>query len=316
MEYRGRATKAAERLDWIDVARGIGIVAVVIGHVWTRGPVRDMVYSFHMPLFFLLSGLLTRPQPVARFTARQLSGQMRPYSAFLILLILIDQIVEPLKGGRPIFHEWPRDLLPILLGGSWLRGPYTIFWFAPCLMAARIAFNIGLSRWPDPRARPWWMVQGVALLLAYVLGYWTDISPLGLLAAPMAFFLLWIGALWRPVAWRGWMIAPLGALSLAGLTLLPTLNMKAGDYGWPILSVAAAMATSVLILRLSALIAPFGAPLASLGRASLVIMYCHVALVHYLAPTLARIWLLPIALLGPLALYHLMRATALRRIFL
>jgi fucose 4-O-acetylase-like acetyltransferase len=321
MENRGTSAKPAgdrrERLDWIDVARGIGIVAVVVGHVWTRGHLRDTVYSFHMPLFFLLSGLLSKPQPVARFTWRQLTSQLRPYFAFLALLILVDQIVEPQKGGRPIFHTWPQDLLPILLGGTWLRGPYTIFWFVPCLMVARIALNLILVRWPDPVAWRWGFVIVPMLVLAYVGGIATDVSPLGLLTVPVAFVLLWTGAAWQRVTWRNWMAAPLAALSLAGLTLLfPTLNMKAGDYGWPILSICSAIATSLLIFRLSLPIAPYAAWLGVLGRASLVIMYLHVALIHYLSPYLGKPWLLAIALLLPSALYHLLRVTPLRRVFL
>jgi fucose 4-O-acetylase-like acetyltransferase len=318
MENRGHDdAKAQYRLDWVDVARGIGIVAVVIGHVWTRGPLRDAMYSFHMPLFFLLSGLLSRPQPAWRFTRRQIVTQMRPYAAFLLLLILVDQIVEPLKGGRPIFHQWPQDMLPILLGGTWLRGPYTIFWFVPCLMMARILFNAVLRRWPDPLDRRWGWLLLPGLLLAYAVGLWFSVSPLGLLSVPMAFMLLWIGAAWQRVRWRNAMIGPLVLLALAGLCgLVPTLNMKVADYGWPILSIASAIATSILLMRLSARIAPFAVPFAWLGRASLVIMYLHVAIIHYLSPYIGKPWLLIAALLAPFALYHLIRVTPLRRIFL
>ncbi|MBU3004341.1 acyltransferase family protein [Paraglaciecola arctica] len=58
------------RVDWIDYAKGIGIILVVYGHV-ARGLysaglglptniqklIDSIVYSFHMPLFFFLSGL-------------------------------------------------------------------------------------------------------------------------------------------------------------------------------------------------------------------------------------------------------------------
>lgn len=308
---------AGKRLDWIDVARGFGIVAVVAGHVWTRGALRDAVHSFHMPLFFLLSGYLSKPQPVGAFTRRQLVGQLRPYFAFLILLILADQIIEPLKGGRPIFHSWPGDVLPILLGGSWLRGPYTIFWFVPCLMMARILFNSILVRWPSPLDWRWPLVLLPVLVVAYGAGAATDLSPMGLLTVPMAFVLLWVGAAWSQIRWRRWMEWPLGIMAAGGLALLfPTLNMKAGDYGWPILSIGAAIATSLLIFRLSSLVAPFASPLAAVGRASLVIMYLHVALIHYLSPYLGKPWLLAVALLVPFALYNLIRVTWLKRIFL
>jgi fucose 4-O-acetylase-like acetyltransferase len=320
MENRGHEARpqGGGRLEWIDVARGIGIVAVVVGHVWTRGALRDAMYSFHMPLFFLLSGLLSRPQPVGRFTLRQSGSQMRPYAAFLLLLVVADQIIETMKGGRPIFHDWPWDALPILLGGSWLRGPFTIFWFVPCLMMARILFNMGLARWPDPLDRRWAWVMLPCLLAAYAAGHFASLSPLGLLTVPMALALLWVGAAWQRVSWRSWMLAPLALLSLAGLTaLLPTLNMKAADYGWPLLSIGSAIATSVLLFRLSVRIAPFGGWVAAIGRASLVIMYLHVAVIHYLSPYLGKPWLLMQALLLPLAAYYLIRtAPALRRIFL
>lgn len=309
MGNRGQTETGADaRLNWVDVARGIGILAVVIGHVWTRGPLRDAMYSFHMPLFFLLSGLLSRPQSVARFTARQIAGQMRPYAAFLLLLILADQIIEPLKGGRPIFHAWPDDLLPILLGGYWLRGPYTIFWFVPCLMMARIAFNALLVRWPDPLDRRWFMLVPPVLALAYAAGWATPASPLGLVTVPMAFALLWVGSAWARVRWRNGMAVPLAIFSIAGLAgLLPTLNMKVGDYGWPIVSIVSAVASSLLIMRLSARITSFATPLAALGQASLVIMYLHVAMIHYLSPYLGKPWLLAIALTAPFAIDWLIR---------
>lgn len=315
---RRQHAQGGGRLEWIDVARGIGIIAVVAGHVWTKGPFRDALYSFHMPLFFLLSGMLSRPQPPERFALRQLSSQMRPYAAFLALLIVADQIIEPMKGQRPIFNQWPEDLLPILLGGSWLRGPYTIFWFVPCLMVSRILFNALLARWPDPLDRRWLITIIPAIVCAYAVGEMTKASVLGLLTVPMAFVLLWVGAAWQLVQWQRWMWLPLGGIGLAGLSgLLPTLNMKAADYGLPIFSLASAVATSVLIFRISVHLAPYGGWLAAVGRASLVIMYLHVAVIHYLSPHLDEPWLLLNALLLPTGIYYLLRATpAARRLFL
>ena len=306
------------RLEWVDVARGVGIIAVVVGHVWTQGPVRDAVYSFHMPLFFLLSGLLSRAQSPGTFAFRQLGSQMRPYAAFLALLIVADQIIEPLKGHRPIFDQWPQDLVPVLLGGSWLRGPYTIFWFVPCLMAGRILFNMLLARWPDPLDRRWALLMLPLVPFSYMTGWLTDVSVLGLLSVPMAFALLWIGAAWQKVGWCRWMWWPLVALSLGGLSgLLPTLNLKAGDYGAPLLSIGSAVATSLLLFRFSVRIGPVGGWLASVGRASLVIMYLHVAVIHYLAPMLGKLSLLVLAVALPMGIYHLMkRSAAGRRIFL
>ena len=51
--------KENERIDWIDCAKGIAIFLVIIGHTLTvHDLVRGFIFSFHMPLFFIFSGML------------------------------------------------------------------------------------------------------------------------------------------------------------------------------------------------------------------------------------------------------------------
>lgn len=48
-----------QRLDYIDAAKAIAIILVIIGHCYWVGAVprlRNIIYSFHMPLFFVVSG--------------------------------------------------------------------------------------------------------------------------------------------------------------------------------------------------------------------------------------------------------------------
>ena len=47
-----------KRLDHIDRAKGILIILMVIGHVWQSGFVFELIYAFHMPAFFVISGIL------------------------------------------------------------------------------------------------------------------------------------------------------------------------------------------------------------------------------------------------------------------
>lgn len=50
--------------EWILIAKGMGIVLVVVGHFYPEtsptywSEIRKIIYSFHMPLFFILSGYL------------------------------------------------------------------------------------------------------------------------------------------------------------------------------------------------------------------------------------------------------------------
>ncbi|MCD4694754.1 MAG: acyltransferase family protein, partial [Bacteroidales bacterium] len=49
-----------QRFEWIDIAKGIGILLVVYGHCQPPPLIEKFVYAFHMPLFFFISGFLFR----------------------------------------------------------------------------------------------------------------------------------------------------------------------------------------------------------------------------------------------------------------
>lgn len=46
-----------ERIKWIDCAKGIAILLVIIGHTIVD-PLRGLIFSFHMPLFFIVAGAI------------------------------------------------------------------------------------------------------------------------------------------------------------------------------------------------------------------------------------------------------------------
>ncbi len=65
MRYRrNRLTNSnaqCNRILWIDVAKGITIILTIIGHSLGYGTLgRNVIFSFHMPLFFILSGYTFR----------------------------------------------------------------------------------------------------------------------------------------------------------------------------------------------------------------------------------------------------------------
>lgn len=47
---------ANKRIEYLDVAKGVGIILVVWAHA--SGPFSNYINQFHMPLFFLISGFL------------------------------------------------------------------------------------------------------------------------------------------------------------------------------------------------------------------------------------------------------------------
>ena len=51
----------AKRLNYLDFVKGFAILLVVLGHIYDiSNPIKIWLYSFHMPLFFIISGILIR----------------------------------------------------------------------------------------------------------------------------------------------------------------------------------------------------------------------------------------------------------------
>lgn len=103
------------RLTYIDIARGICIILVVIGHLVPPGSpewyvtVHDIIYCFHMPLFMYVSGYVYRyfrkPIPYKRFLTKKIKRLMIPYFLVSILIICIKLVAE-----RGLYMENPVDL--------------------------------------------------------------------------------------------------------------------------------------------------------------------------------------------------------------
>lgn len=68
------------RYDFIDLLKGIGIFLVVWGHTMT--PRSVYIYSFHMPLFFFLSGFLHKDKPPLVFLKNKINTLYLPYCVF------------------------------------------------------------------------------------------------------------------------------------------------------------------------------------------------------------------------------------------
>jgi len=98
------AARPASRIQFLDAARGLAIVLVVIGHVAARkvpegndwyGYLFEVIYRFHMPLFMVLTGMsfaLSLPRfsswpQVAAFSAKRAERLVVAYLVFGVLVL-------------------------------------------------------------------------------------------------------------------------------------------------------------------------------------------------------------------------------------
>ncbi|MHB8077057.1 acyltransferase family protein [Desulfosporosinus fructosivorans] len=91
-----------ERIQWLDNAKGWGILLVMIGHTNLPGPTNIWVYSFHLPLFFFISGYLFNSNKYDN-TFELIKAKARtlliPYFFFSLIILLFDVLVKFSKFG-------------------------------------------------------------------------------------------------------------------------------------------------------------------------------------------------------------------------
>src|SRR5579859_1896157 len=93
-----------KRIHWIDICRGIGIILVLYGHLFVSDKNNYLIFAFHMPLFFFISGLVFKPSalPLKQITVKYFRQLLVPYYIFAILtygFTLISQTAGDVSFG-------------------------------------------------------------------------------------------------------------------------------------------------------------------------------------------------------------------------
>ena len=72
-----------ERIEWVDIAKGIAIIAMIIGHGCPKRAIVSFIFSFHMPLFFILSGIVYKTNSKG-MVSKKIKSLIVPYFIFSI----------------------------------------------------------------------------------------------------------------------------------------------------------------------------------------------------------------------------------------
>lgn len=179
----------------LDVARFYCMVLVYYGHIIERIMYLEnstaalhykFIYSFHMPFFFLLSGMVAKEQyarqPWETFLKRMARSRFMPYLLFTALLALSTLffsghfVAVDLTSGK----GWLEGLASTLLGFPVFNIP---LWFLGCLITVEV-----LHRALAPLTRSdkgLWLVAGVC----YLGGYWLNLQHSFLMEGQNVWFL-------------------------------------------------------------------------------------------------------------------------------
>ena len=320
--------RTSTRLDWIDIAKGICIVLVVLMHS-THGvekalgqstlidPFIEWARPFRLPDFFLISGLFLAAR-IDRPWRTFLDGKVLHFAYFYLLWthILIALKAPGIVGEsgvqglielyasifvRPFGPLWFLYLLAVYCGVTKLlhRVPVAVVWGAAALL--HVAWPATGNFLADEFANRFVFFFSGYALSAVILAYADRVRLLPLLPVAAAL------ALWAAVN---------DAAVLSGVAALPGLDLVVSGIG-----IAAVVAFSVLLAELG-----LGAPIAYLGRNTIAI-YCAFTIFM----STVRVGLLKLApgltgevialaatcagVIGPLVLALLVRGTALGFLF-
>lgn len=341
------------RILWLDVAKGLGILLVVLGHA--LGGIIDMpgrtvpsafrdifvgIYVFHMPVFFMLSGLLVRPR-----LARSRKGFLIDlvitvaYPYFLWSIIQYSAIYAAGSlVNRPVERFWPAILnLPwATISQFWYL--YVLFFmhfvalvlvprigarnFFLAAVAAKLLIAALAQPYVPPAAIRLLMVHG----LFYAAGVWAGVEGLERMRQ-------WLGArrlllaLVLCVAVAAVMLAVSYIVAVRGAEFYQLKSYEISVLAWRLSLLPAACAATLAFVACSFL--PTGGianMLAYLGRRTMAIFVLHVLFIAGTRIVLSRV--LPGAdpllllgvcslsgLLAPLAVYAVVRRFSTSRAF-
>ncbi len=154
------------RLSLIDITRGIGIAFVVFGHNWIvlheKGALFRLIFSFHMPLFFVLAGIFIRSSAtIGRFALQRADSLLKPY--FVVLgCILLKQRLHPGAGDS-------MSLQDVMYGTGAVITWSPPMWFLPHLAIASLVSLLLIKAVGEQSRRYFSWVSAVLLASGYAM---------------------------------------------------------------------------------------------------------------------------------------------------
>ena len=139
-------TNKNNRYIWVDVIKGLAILLIMFGHVHSSSPFKTYISSFHVPIFFVVSGVLLSIKDSQydrrNFLFNTVRKNITPYLYFSICAIIIN-----------IFFYYMYDrgnTLSVTLQGVYhtiILFGIDALWFIPSYLIAYRLFYLLKSKW-------------------------------------------------------------------------------------------------------------------------------------------------------------------------
>jgi len=293
----------SKRIEFLDAAKGIGILFVVLGHNQLKleyPAIYQVVYSFHMPFFFLLSGMFFKTEyTLPELVRRRFNSLLKPFLAYMVIVY----------SASIFFTKIDLPTIFLRIGKAFYAGSSTLewipLWFLPHLFLVNLFAFILIKLVYDRLPRLWVRILFLGVLLGIgvatiqiflsvkfsILNHAFEFDGLpwsaDLLLVTTAFFVLgyeirrsFPAMQAMASSYSGWVLIA-ASLIFVGLHIMfqSTIDFYSRSYGPFVVSTLEAVSGSLLILCLAKWLEKgptwlFGA-LRYLGSASVVVLIFH-----------------------------------------
>lgn len=128
-------TIGKQRIDYLDIAKGIGIIMVVWAHA--GGPFSRYIYQMHMPYFFLISGLLySSNASLKEYTLKKVKSLYIPFAFWNILFYTVKSVRHGVAASS-IFRTVVDIALTLSKDGQYFGAT----WFLGALFVVSIIYK-------------------------------------------------------------------------------------------------------------------------------------------------------------------------------
>lgn len=166
----------SNRLNWLDIAKGIAILLMILGHTSIPSIMSNFIWAFHMPLFFIASGWTTNWEKTdfRGFAKRKIRTLLVPFLVYSLVVLMI-QISQEWNN----FNDW--------IYNGWIS---LALWFIPVLFIGSLFAKLIYSM----KNKHLVLVCGFMFaVISGVLSFYKIQLPWTLSSVPLATFLIIVG---------------------------------------------------------------------------------------------------------------------------
>lgn len=161
-----------QRIQWLDQLRGIAMFMVVLGHVALPKETISLIYSFHMPLFFIISGMTLNDKklmdaPIIPFIKDKAKKLIIPYFWMNFLMFPLWYIT--FKKITTVDTTLFQVIKGIFYGNNveYYSAPSNALWFLPVLFFANVLYLLIIKASKNDETKTFVLV-GICAFVGYL----------------------------------------------------------------------------------------------------------------------------------------------------